>query len=709
MKIVAMTKNKALNLTVKILCIASVIAMIVIACTIYKANVPALSIYIVFMLFYVQVPGMFILRISRFRFNHISTALCTGFFTGWAFMICQYFLTELIQTNVILYVLGPLCSLLYIVDLIAGRFNKARPIFGSALCAKHFKFKALSTALCIFIVLLLYYAMVNTQFLYLNPGYSVSTYMNPDKAYHIGLIDSLSHGWPLESPWVQGRIIKYHIFTELLFAIPVRLFSLPADVAIFSLNPILTTYVFGLSTYVFFKEMLTKKNRAGLCCLTVILANLFLVRSIRTSMALHFAAINDNAVGYGLSCAMLVVVLFKLWYEQYSNNARQLKELILLIFITMLMTGIKGPIALVLVASIWSVYILGIIMRKVQLRAILPILLVSSGFLFIYITIMSGKGASNGSGDSIFAFATIANISFFREPLVLLLKGLGIPKLIRLSVMLVVFMIFMLTAFILPTTVGYIRELILVFSGKKNYDLSRILVYAAFLIGLVLMFVMNYSGYSQVYFGLVSVFFAPLVSFWFFEDTDDKHGVLMKTVRIIFIISIVLCSLTFFSYCKASADDAVSHSDPSNEYSTYLSISNAEYDAMKWIDKNTAKDSLLATDRYSSVPPEDYSYENRWSNRFFLYAVYSNRFCYIAGSGYNFPAGDWLIRKEMIETNMQLYDVNNEKRGDLARKLGVDYLIVSKRFNDFGDLGNKDYCIVYSNNDIDIYKIKACR
>ena len=63
----------------------------------------------------------------------------------------------------------------------------------------------------------------------------------------------------------------------------------------------------------------------------------------------------------------------------------------------------------------------------------------------------------------------------------------------------------------------------------------------------------------------------------------------------------------------------------------------------------------------------------------------------------------------MIETNMQLYDVNNEKRGDLARKLGVDYLIVSKRFNDFGDLGNKDYCIVYSNNDIDIYKIKACR
>ena len=45
----------------------------------------------------------------------------------------------------------------------------------------------------------------------------------------------------------------------------------------------------------------------------------------------------------------------------------------------------------------------------------------------------------------------------------------------------------------------------------------------------------------------------------------------------------------------------------------------------------------------------------------------------------------------MIENSEQLYDPANEDRGDLARELGVDYVVVSKRFTDVGDLSNKDY------------------
>ena len=59
----------------------------------------------------------------------------------------------------------------------------------------------------------------------------------------------------------------------------------------------------------------------------------------------------------------------------------------------------------------------------------------------------------------------------------------------------------------------------------------------------------------------------------------------------------------------------------------------------------------------------------------------------------------------MIETNEQLYDPANEERGDLARDLGVDYVVVSKRFNDRGSLTNEDYIPCYSNDDIDIYEI----
>ena len=59
----------------------------------------------------------------------------------------------------------------------------------------------------------------------------------------------------------------------------------------------------------------------------------------------------------------------------------------------------------------------------------------------------------------------------------------------------------------------------------------------------------------------------------------------------------------------------------------------------------------------------------------------------------------------MIETNMQLYDPTNENRGDLARELGIDYVVVSKRFTNCGNLENKDFHLCYSNEDVDIYDV----
>ena len=60
---------------------------------------------------------------------------------------------------------------------------------------------------------------------------------------------------------------------------------------------------------------------------------------------------------------------------------------------------------------------------------------------------------------------------------------------------------------------------------------------------------------------------------------------------------------------------------------------------------------------------------------------------------------------EMIKTNNQLYDENNEERGELARDLDIDYVVVSKRFTGSPDLANDDYELCYSNDDVDIYKI----
>ncbi|MDO4518129.1 MAG: hypothetical protein Q4B78_02860 [Bacillota bacterium] len=353
--------NEKLNTAIKLLCMAMAVGLLIIAKVVYEADMLSLAIYVGFAIFYVQLPGLFLLRLFRLNFNRLCTRLCAGFFTGWAAVVLQYFICEGIHSNLILYALGPIGSIAYIVMPVLRR-AKARDgqataeLKGSCCPAKGLK--NLSTAFCIFTLLVFAYAMLSTQLQYINPAYCATTYMNPDKAYHMGLIDSLSHGWPLESPWVKGRVIKYHIFTELLMAVPVRLFAVPSDVAIFSFNPLMTTYVLCISTYTMFREFTRKSNRAGLYCLSIILANMFLVRTPHTSMAFHFVIINDNAVGYGVSCFMFALVLFKLWYDKVVENSAKARSnmgyLLLLVAMVMLMTGIKGPIGIVFVGAIWG-------------------------------------------------------------------------------------------------------------------------------------------------------------------------------------------------------------------------------------------------------------------------------------------------------------------------------------------------------------------
>ena len=76
------------------------------------------------------------------------------------------------------------------------------------------------------------------------------------------------------------------------------------------------------------------------------------------------------------------------------------------------------------------------------------------------------------------------------------------------------------------------------------------------------------------------------------------------------------------------------------------------------------------------------------------------------GAGFSLDTGGNELRRSMIETNDKLYDPGNAQRGELARSLGIDYVVVSKRFNEAGDLSNEDYELCFTNEAMDIYKVK---
>ena len=150
-------------------------------------------------------------------------------------------------------------------------------------------------------------------------------------------------------------------------------------------------------------------------------------------------------------------------------------------------------------------------------------------------------------------------------------------------------------------------------------------------------------------------------------------------VRIVFIVMLCMFACTMALYLTRTAASAVRFYDSKGEGTeAYRNLSAKEYEGLIWLRDNTDKDALCACDRFNSVSMKDYDYTKRNNNTHFAYAIYSQRKMYLEGSGFSLFVDQNELRREMLEKNIQMFDKDNDDRGEFARSLGVDYVIVSK-------------------------------
>lgn len=679
--------------------------MVLISIAVYHASVPGMLVFLMFLLFWVQIPGLLITELCRVRFEHASEKFLISFFSGWALTVAVYFLSDLLSMFPLMYVPGPLMSALYIFMLLSGRAEHPLNV--------NIRFSKIPAAFCAAVVILMAYVFLNTQFLYISPDHCSSVYPSIDKTYQAGLIASLSHGYPLRCPWVHGVIEHYHIFTQIFLAVPVALFGLTPDFMVMSCSPYLTVYLVSLSLYSMFIHFCRYRNRAGLYTLFFILSNMFIARTPTSSYLFRILFINDNYGGYSAACLIAAVIMIDLYFSSSDRPAgTRALHILLSAALVMLLAGIKAPLALVLAGGVTGTYILGLILRRTGFIESTAITAASVlGFAAVFMLLIGTDSTSGLGSDSVISFGKMTGICFWKQPLIDTLTSLGVPSQLRLLAILLVFFTFFFTAFALPFAVAYLREFILVVSRQKEYSFAMVTIYASALVGFVLMMFLNYEGHSQIYFGTAASVFAPLIAIRFIEEHADMTSRLMKGLcslsKAWLIAVLVITSVTLAIDIKDMVPSAVSHADPNASYDPYKSLSHDEYEAMQWIKKNTPQDALFATQMYASINKDEYNYEIRWNNCHFLYATYSDRFFYLEGSGFSLENNETAIRREMIKNTDRLYDPDDTGRGDLARSLGIDYVIVTKKIYPPTDLSSEDYSMVYSNNDIDIYQVSA--
>lgn len=691
-----------LNDFLRIVCSLVAISFPVISAGVYHTSMPRLFLFFFFMLVYVQLPGMLITSLLKTKTGHISSDLIVSLFTGWALCIAEYFVCTSLHNNLLLYLLGPVLSCTYIVKLLKS--SGLRPFSG-------FAFSKIPSSFFLFAVLLLAFTMLTTQFQYMSPEYSRYIYSTMDKTYQMGLIGSLAKGYPLVNPWVHGKIVYYHIFTQILLAIPMRLFGLTPDFLVMSCCPYLTTYTWGLAVYSMFRFFSSKKERAGLYALSVMLSFMLAAREISASYLFRIMLNNENYGGTGVACAIAWIILLSCYINSKADSLPIIIcRAIHFIAITMLLTGIKAPVGLVMVGGLIGTILLGLILRLKSIKKNIPFVLYAFvGFYIVYKLVIGTDGSAGVGGESIFAFGDVTGLCFWKGPIIELMKNAGLPYSFRILIIFALFCLSFFTIYLFPFVIGYIREFIMTVRGDKEFDISRITVYASTFVGFFLMMILRYTGHSQIYFGTVSAVFSALIAFWFFEDISSESTVFMrrlcKVTVVIFFSTLLLTSANLALGYSVLMPDVVKHADPESKYNKYRMLSADEYEAMLWLKDNSEPSDLMATQMYASVSYEDYDIVDRWESCHFLYAVFSERNFYLEGTGYTFNFDELELLEEMLRKTKKLYDPLNTERGEDAKRLGVDYVVVTTRLHPVDDLTCKEYSKVFSNKDVDIYEI----
>ena len=692
------TRN-VLQTAVKIICTLTACAAVFVAIAFYKADVRTLLLYALFLVFGVLLPGSLILKNLGLESGHLSTELIRSFFTGYALNILLYYLAALTGADRLVFIIAPVLSVLWLIKTGREGFGKTWKKITDGLGAAPASF-------FVFALLVFMYSMAATQFRYIAPDASLFSVMNQDYGFQAGITNALAEGFPPKNPWVDGRGIVYHYYTAMFLAIPVRILGVTSDNLIMCCTPYLMGPVFSLALFSFMREMTADKKRTGLYCLAFFLANMFMLKYFANSWSNFHLFSNRDSAGLAVACLLATLPLLKEWEVPEEEGRSRWGAAVLFSAFIMIMTGIKGPVALVLVGGMTGTFLLALIMRKVSRKTAMTTLLSILSFSLIYLFVLGGEHG-NASGGSVLNLGEVTDLFFMKAKVLRWGAAAGMPRSITLLVLLAVFTLFFFTAFIVPFIVGYIRELILVLSGKKDFCFSRITVYASCLVGFLALLILNFSGHSQVYFGFASCALVPAIVFWYFEDIRDKKTLPAIAVRVIFFIMLLCFAGTMLLYgAKAARSIGKFYASAGARTETYRNMSAKEYEGLIWVRDNTEKDALCATNRFNSVSMDDYDYTRRNNNTHFAYAIYSQRRMYFEGSGFSLSTDQNDIRKEMLDNNLPMFDKDNDGRGELARSLGVKYVIVSNRFSDYGDLSNEDYTLCFSNEEMDIYKVE---
>lgn len=686
--------HKKRNSIILFICGFFYIVLILTAILGFKANYQYVVRFFLFCLFYVQLPGMGILKFTKVRYERMLTHWLIGFFIGMAFILIENWLLMLLGLEMLLNVFNPVLSIIYL-----------------AYCAIRKKIKLMETFQRVQVkgVTVFYFTaafaafMLHMQFLYPNPAAAEYTTVYHDLTWSMGTINALAQGIPPIDPRGAGWIFCYHYFQELFFSICLKIFSIPADVLLFTCSPYLMAYLFGGGLLTLFREFCRKKTRAELYGIMCMLSSCCIIGGFIAGGDMTASWLNDhifqnaNSVAFSLSGAMVFMVSLK--------YCRKFNFIIVTGLIMGVVTGLKGPVAAVLMGAILSATLIGIVFRKkADLHPIMTSVICLIPFLLIYLFVISGIQFERAPKGGTLVFSLTETIQAGALYQSILGNGdiEGILYYIIVIVIILIQMIVLAGAFSIPYLVYLFLDVKRCFAQKTEFNWLASVIFMAILMGVGGFIIVGQKGFSQGYFLFTAFPFMWLVVICMIERMGPFKQGLKRLIVIPFLIGLLWGSFCFASDLIGTLQEAnyklAAMQD--DRLMTYDSMSTDAYEAMLWIREHTESDAVLASDRLTSDGSDSSIYNGE--TRYFYYSAYSQRTMFLEGYSYLGLADDEIKRRiSVLDT---IYANRGGESLTCALNNKIDYVIVTKLIHPDLDLGDSGYELVYTNRDIDIFK-----
>ena len=345
------------------------------------------------------------------------------------------------------------------------------------------------------------------------------------------------------------------------------------------------------------------------------------------------------------------------------------------------LTGTKGPFALILAASMFAFVIYcSIARRKIQLNQVLLLVSVMAAFALIWFTLLNvAINEENIYTDKPGILKYFEYNIQMPEDVVFADRSTD-PKYALLTIPISLVSCFAGAA--IPFVIMIPYFIVSLFrKNREKIDLPAVFAAICACVSIGGSYFLSLDR-NRVYFLMFSIPFVYLTAVSFFElvRNNKKKGIVI-TSAVILGTSVILCG--------ASMVCSILNPERTAGFET---LTQSEIDGINWIKENTDKDALFAI----NDPCPDW--------KFYYYSGFSERRFYIESYVYAKNSGKTAEDlKAQTDKNEELFTSPDTRA--IANELGVDYLVYFDRSGAAPELLEDNYRLLFSNECLRIYSV----